>query len=407
MSPEAAQKLVDFGMGMMAASARPGPLGAAIASGYGAMNDASKARLQEEMLKQQMEGQRQIVQMRSGEIQRLQQQQQAIQNAPAAIRDAVAIGVPVQDAWKNQNPALPQGMRYNNETGQVEIVPGFIDMKKQIGKAADPYYQFLPTANGYMAGNARTGEATPVFGADGKPIVKASDDPSLQGRISWGKTYGKEKGENAAQSELALPKLEAQAEETIGLVNDLLKHPGFGMAVGKSSMLQVQKIPGTDAHDFMLRLDQLKGKQFLQAFESLKGGGAITEMEGKKATDAISRMNNTASEEEFATAAREFQQVIRLGLERARKGASNPEAGITGPLMTEKSMRDSMGTIPPESPATIANNPAEIRKELSKTTDANIRKILQSELNKYVVKRGVYGGRPVVQYSDGSVDYAN
>lgn len=74
MTPEQAQKLVDFGMGMMAASARPGPLGAAIASGYGAMNDASKARLQEEMLKQQMDLQKQHAALYQQQVAQAQRQ---------------------------------------------------------------------------------------------------------------------------------------------------------------------------------------------------------------------------------------------------------------------------------------------------------------------------------------------
>ena len=72
------------------------------------------------------------------------------------------------------------------------------------------------------------------------------------------------------------------------------------------------------AKDFDVRLDQLKGQQFLQAFESLKGGGAITEIEGKKATDAIARMDAASSEAEFTKAAREFQSVIRQGVARAK-----------------------------------------------------------------------------------------
>jgi hypothetical protein len=102
------------------------------------------------------------------------------------------------------------------------------------------------------------------------------------------------------------------------LVDDLLKAPGMKQAVGASRMLGIQKIPGTPAKDFDVRLDQLKGQQFLQAFESLKGGGAITEIEGKKATDAIARMDAAGSEAEFTKAAREFQSVIRQGVARAK-----------------------------------------------------------------------------------------
>lgn len=93
-------------------------------------------------------------------------------------------------------------------------------------------------------------------------------------------------------------------------------------------MFQIQKIPGTSAKDFDIRLDQLKGKQFLQAFESLKGGGQITEVEGKKATDAIARMDAAGTEEEFIAAAREFQTIIRQGVARAKQ-----KAGVVSPQL--------------------------------------------------------------------------
>lgn len=126
------------------------------------------------------------------------------------------------------------------------------------------------------------------------------------------------------------PKAIAQAEETIKLVDDLLAAPGFKTAVGGTRMLGIQKVPGTDAKDFDVRLDQLKGKTFLQAFESLKGGGQITEVEGKKATDAIARMDAASSEVEFTKAAREFQSVIRTGMMRAKKAAAGGGAPFGG-----------------------------------------------------------------------------
>jgi hypothetical protein len=57
---------------------------------------------------------------------------------------------------------------------------------------------------------------------------------------------------------------------------------------------------------------QIEGKTFLEAFESLRGGGAITEVEGAKGQQAISRMNKAQSEVEYIKAARELQDVVRV-----------------------------------------------------------------------------------------------
>lgn len=197
-----------------------------------------------------------------------------------------------------------------------------MEMKKlqaASGAGAQPYFQPVQTANGVMAFNARTGRVEPVMGADGNPVVGAAADPTLQGAIAGAKTGATTQAKATTEARMEAPKVVAQAEEAITLIDDLLKAPGFKQAVGGSRMLGIQKIPGTDAKDFDVRLDQLKGKQFLQAFESLKGAGQITEVEGKKATNAIARMDAAGSEGEFTKAAREFQDVIRGGMERAKQ----------------------------------------------------------------------------------------
>lgn len=191
-------------------------------------------------------------------------------------------------------------------------------LQQASGASAQPYFQPVQTANGVMAFNARTGRVEPVMSPDGKPVVGAAADPTLQGAIAGAKTGATTEAKARTEARLEAPQAVAQAQEAITLVDDLLKAPGFKTAVGASRMFGLQKIPGTDAKDFEVRLDQLKGKQFLQAFETLKGGGQITNTEGEKATNAIARMNAASSEKEFVTAAREFQGIIRQGMERAK-----------------------------------------------------------------------------------------
>lgn len=132
---------------------------------------------------------------------------------------------------------------------------------------------------------------------------------------------------NQAQAQADLPQVVQQGEQTIKLVDDILNHPGFNISVGaKSPVGKVASfIPGTDAASFDIASKQMLGKQFLQAFESLKGGGQITQIEGEKATQAMSRMNTSNSQEEYTKAAREFQDIIRSGINRAKQ-----KAGVQG-----------------------------------------------------------------------------
>jgi hypothetical protein len=107
------------------------------------------------------------------------------------------------------------------------------------------------------------------------------------------------------------------ASAGLAVIDKALNHPGRETATGLSGTLDPRNyIPGTDATDFKVVMDQITGGAFLQAFESLKGAGQITEVEGKKATDAIARLNRSQSDKEFKASLEELQGIMRRGYER-------------------------------------------------------------------------------------------
>ena len=122
-----------------------------------------------------------------------------------------------------------------------------------------------------------------------------------------------------------LPTAISQASDTLKLIDRMVgapggkskPHEGFSGAVGAG--MGMRFIPGTSASDFQAMHEQVTGGAFLQAFNDLKGGGAITEKEGEKATAAITRMKLSTSEKEYIQAARDFQDVVRRGIENAQK----------------------------------------------------------------------------------------
>lgn len=158
-------------------------------------------------------------------------------------------------------------------------------------------------------------------------------DPEYQARKAELIAQGRERGQIQAKAKADLPNAIMQGEQTIQLVDDLLQHPGFSVSVGKSAPLgSLQSyIPGTQAASFDIALKQLKGKQFLEAFESLKGGGQITQIEGEKATQAMSRMEKANTETEFIKASREFQDIIRRGVNRAKMRAGGQAESVQEP----------------------------------------------------------------------------
>lgn len=174
----------------------------------------------------------------------------------------------------------------------------------------------------------------------GMPGQAPAVAPRLQQQLSMvGPTKAAEvKAAAQAQAALDLPTAQAKANQALQLVDQMIgtkgrelrpgekevaPHSGFSAAVGATWTPGARFVPGTEAANFQALYDQVKGGAFLQAFESLKGAGQITEVEGTKATQAITRMQLAQSEAEFIKAAREFQDSAKRGMELAKQRAGS------------------------------------------------------------------------------------
>jgi len=178
-------------------------------------------------------------------------------------------------------------------------------------------------------------------------------DPTRQGQVSAAKAGGAEAGKSSAQAAANLPSAIQTANEAITLIDEMVgkapvvdksgkviekgtaPHPGFSSYVGATLTPGMRFLEGSDAASYEVRQKQIEGQAFLEAFRSLKGGGSITEKEGEKATAAITRMNKASSEKEYIQAARELQQILRTGVENAKKKAARGTVG-GGPLPKNK-----------------------------------------------------------------------
>lgn len=133
---------------------------------------------------------------------------------------------------------------------------------------------------------------------------------------------GKARGKAQGEAEVELATTLQKADQAIALIDQILTHPGRATGTGLSATLDPRNyVAGTDATDFNVMRKQLEGKAFLEAFESLKGGGQITEVEGQKATEAIARLSTAQSDEAFVQALNELKGIIASGKDRARAKA--------------------------------------------------------------------------------------
>jgi hypothetical protein len=186
-------------------------------------------------------------------------------------------------------------------------------------------------------------------------------DLTLAENQAAAKARAKKLAENKVEAERALPGAIATAEQTLTLIDEMIgdarvskdgkkwevpkggRDPaeGFTDYVGLGFPGE-RFLEGSDAASYERRQLQIEGKTFLEAFESLRGGGAITEVEGAKGQQAISRMNKAQSEVEYVKAARELQEVVRKGVERARTkaGVAAGGGGAAGGGSNPRSLSD-------------------------------------------------------------------
>ena len=204
-------------------------------------------------------------------------------------------------------------------------------MKQRGASDRGGYSTMTPGTEGALVFNTRTQKM------EYKPYPKGFGGPIKQdvGRttaLATGKAKGKEIGADTGKAIVDLPASEVRTEQTLDLVDELVDHPGMKDVIGVPDNPLALKglVPGTQAADFRSRLDQLKGRTFMEIFPTLKGGGQITEVEGQKGQDSINRMSAATTEVGFVKAANDFKDEVKRLREVTLK-----RAGITPKIKEE------------------------------------------------------------------------
>jgi hypothetical protein len=124
-----------------------------------------------------------------------------------------------------------------------------------------------------------------------------------------------------AQAVYDAPSAVEQFERNIAEVNSLIDRAD--RFTGANDMNLIAKMqPGTEHYDFVAAVDKVKGNVFLEAFQGLKGGGPITDTEGKAATQARAQLDTGQSPQQFKAQAEAYRQILLKGLDKALRDAS-------------------------------------------------------------------------------------
>lgn len=133
------------------------------------------------------------------------------------------------------------------------------------------------------------------------------------------KAMARAQGKAQGEAIVDLPRVEATAERIISQIEAIENDPRLSNVTGWQASFPTLNPRNVDTEE---RIAQLGGAAFLQAFESLKGGGQITEVEGRKATDALARLTNLRqSDEGFREALADFKREVAMLVDIARRRA--------------------------------------------------------------------------------------
>lgn len=297
-----------------------------------------------------------------------QEQTYQAQDRAAAQKDAAELnqllqGVAEVDARLRQNPNDPDARR-----AAVELATRIEAIQKGGSKSVAGILGLEQKQAGSGFGNVNPGDYTPEslaryaqtgnyadlrrqYAPPGQVLVNTpgfgvgivdKGDPSRQTMLTTpeqeaaarsaaaaSQADAKETAKVRAAAVADLPRVEANAQDTLSVLNQLKSAPGLSMIYGPASLAPI--VPGTKQADAFALWEQMQGKAFLEAFGTLKGGGQITEVEGQKATAAITRLANRRTSPKAAVAAmNEFEGVIKRGVERARSKANAGGAPAAG-----------------------------------------------------------------------------
>jgi hypothetical protein len=165
-------------------------------------------------------------------------------------------------------------------------------------------------------GSALVDEAT------GRELYRApAEDASTKAEQA---AMGKARGE----AKMALPGAVSGGEETISLLERLRTHRGLDQGTGVTSIV-ANRIPGTAGYAFEQLRKQAQGTAFLTAIGQMRGTGAISNVEGEAATQAVARMASAQSKEDFLEALDDYERVVRKGVASAyRQAGQEPPEGL-------------------------------------------------------------------------------
>lgn len=276
-----------------------------------------------------------VVQMPSYEPKAVRSQMQSIAMQFPDVKPSSFVRTPQRNA---QVGGVPNSQHISGTAGDFVVPnatkPAFIQAARAKGFEAidegDHVHLELPPNTPRGAPAFRTPEDIEGAKAGAAASAKARVEAATAPQIAADVKIATDTAEAQAKKIINAPKVVSDSESMIGLLDKAINHPGRAASTGTSSMNPFNALPGSSTRDFSVLAEQIRGKTFLEAFNSLRGAGAITEQEGKAATAAIARLDMAQSEDEYLSALNELKGIVSRARDAALKpvGAQEVSAGV-------------------------------------------------------------------------------
>tara|TARA_R110002051_G_scaffold319390_1_gene403381 strand:- start:126 stop:809 length:684 start_codon:yes stop_codon:yes gene_type:complete len=188
---------------------------------------------------------------------------------------------------------------------------------------------------------------------EGQVTLKPSETQEHLGGVAQEKAERKIEGENIAEARWDAPKARMKVDSMLGLLDQIYKlgpdgelvytHEGFEDLIGATWIPFKRHVHGTPTFALDKLVKQVKDKNFLEAFQALKGGGHITEHEGNKATDSIAAIHIGMPETDFIIEMEKVRSILMRGLAIAKgkiEGTIKSSSGEISPKRRKNDRRN-------------------------------------------------------------------
>jgi hypothetical protein len=313
-----------------------------LASGTGLSDGLQKAALA------QIGGQnnRQERAAKAAEWDQTQQQQNATRELLAReapdLAQLLDTGVPMGEVWgeyfRRKSPQgsgeLPNSVQEYEYAKANGFGGSYTDWLSGKGGATErsltPTYLRDENGNIVIGQLDKGGQVTPSKLPDGYSAI----DPFT---MAGGKTGATVDAKTAGAARAALPGAEVSYSNTQKAIAELRGNAaGMNEWFGQIGPRGVYINPGSEMGKFWAAAEPTNNQAFMQARESLKGGGQITDFEGRKAEDAFSRMRASlekGDQEQYLRALADFEDAVAQGYAKLRETAQGGY-GATSPNVT-------------------------------------------------------------------------